>query len=203
MWFSEDWAWATITLLFLLHNNWSSQIGILRMTEVAFLLFTLVLNFGQATTCEADTCQGECYLENHGLFLKPGTKISVSRTVFKTGLTISGGFGTETNIETFPVEVNCAIPPFPAPGNRTCFSCHLHNVHNLNISKGDVTTPCPSWRAGTLWHAVVSSPGNRAYLGALARQDGLSLPTWGLYILIPHYCWPSLSAKRGRTMQQW
>ena len=86
------------------------------MTEVAFLLFTLVLNFGQATTCEADTCQGECYLENHGLFLKPGTKISVSRTVFKTGLTISGGFGTETNIETFPVKVNCAIPPFPAPG---------------------------------------------------------------------------------------
>ena len=119
---------STLTLLFPLHNNWSSQIGILRMTEVVFLLFTLVLNFGQATTCEADTCQGEYYLENHGLFLKPGTKISVSRTVFKTGLTISGGFGTETNIETFPDKVNCTIPPFPAPGNCSCFSSHLHDV---------------------------------------------------------------------------
>ena len=164
MWFSEDWAWSTITLLFPLHNNWSSQIGILRMTEVAFLLFTLVLNFGQATTCEADTCQGECYLENHGLFLKPGTKISVSRTVFKTGLTISGGFGTETNIETFPVKVNCAIPPFPAPGISymllmSSSRCTLQGrrYHSLSVIKsGDLVAcggfftrkSCISWRIG-------------------------------------------------------
>ena len=38
----------------------------------------------------------------------------------KAGLIITGGWDTETSIETFGAELNCSIPPFPSPGNQSC-----------------------------------------------------------------------------------
>ena len=88
-----------------------------------------------------------------------------------TGLVITGGFGTETSIKTFPVDAdaNCTIPPFPKPGNLS--SCSS----SYSPPKGELATPSLSLKTvGNLSPAEVTTPGQTASLGGVAKIIGLT-----------------------------
>ena len=139
-----------------------------------------------------------------------------------TGLIISGGLITETSIQTFPVDSNCTIPPFPGEGNLSFFSfyiqatfwdfqislCHRRwcwcwwctfRKHmrgpgiymcysNFSPPKGDTNTPSLSSTTGVnLWRAEADTRRLLAYLGAVAKMNGLNTQHWGNLTYIRWY----------------
>ena len=92
------------------------------------------------------------------------------------GLIITGGEGTATSIETFPVDADatCTIPPFPEPGNLSSFSS------SHSPPKGECGTPSLSLKTvGNLSPAEVTTPGLTASLGGVAKMIGLTMRHWG------------------------
>ena len=89
------------------------------------------------------------------------------------GLIITGGYGTDTSIETFPDETDCSIPPFPEPG----LTSPLISYHPFIDSppKGEGATPSLSSTKGDrLWHAEGKTPRLLASLGATGNRTGLT-----------------------------
>merc|ERR1711962_511503 len=89
---------------------------------VVFLLL-LLLEKGEATTCRSGDCN--------------------------KGLIITGGSGTYTDVEVFPANATCTIPPFPKPGRRR----HSLSVINDTLvacggSDTKTRTSCISWKKG-------------------------------------------------------
>jgi len=113
---------------------------LLKMSRPPFPLLILalsLLHLAQATTCNGDSCP--------------------------TGLIISGGQTSGTNIETFPTQLtsNCTIPPFPLPGRVFHSLSVVENGQQLVACGGrgpvsgpgapiytDIRTSCISWHVG-------------------------------------------------------
>ena len=114
------------------------------------------------------------------------------------GLIITGGSGTATSIETFPVDADatCTIPPFPEPGNLSSFSS------SYSPPKGEPTTPSLSLKTAVNWSPAEGvAPRSLASLGAVAKIIGLTMrhrgEIWSSCHINP------FSARRGGTMQLW
>merc|ERR1711962_548947 len=111
------------------------------MTATGTVVFLLLLfKKGEATTCRSGDC---------------------------TGLIITGGFPPKTDIEVFPANTSCTIPPFPSPG-RDRHSLSVINDTLVACGGSSTRTSCISWKKGqdgwedfhTLsqersWHAAV------------------------------------------------
>ena len=94
------------------------------------------------------------------------TKLLTLNQFSEAGLIISGGFAKNplTNIEMFPAEVNCSIPPFPAPGitlthliqnSKSSQGRHWHTLSVINNGRaivacggGSGSRTCIFWRHG-------------------------------------------------------
>jgi len=87
---------------------------------VVFLL--LLFTKGEATSCRSGDC---------------------------TGLIITGGLGngTETDIEVFPANTSCTIPPFPSPG-RIFHSLSVINDTLVACGGHSTEKSCISWKKG-------------------------------------------------------
>jgi len=93
------------------------------MTASSTVVFLLLLfKKGEATTCRSGDC---------------------------TGLIITGGSssGTKTDVEVFPANANCTIPPFPSPGRE---SHSLSVINNTLVACGGYNTDksCILWKKG-------------------------------------------------------
>jgi len=85
------------------------------------MLFLLLLfKAGEATSCRSGDC---------------------------TGLIITGGGGTETDVEVFPTNTTCTIPPFPSPG-RLAHSLSWVNDTLVACGGGSTKKSCISWKKG-------------------------------------------------------
>merc|ERR1719228_1752066 len=67
--------------------------------------------------------------------------------LFKKGLIITGGYKTETEVEVFPANTSCTIPPFPSPG-RDAHSLSVINDTLVACGGYDALTSCISWKKG-------------------------------------------------------
>jgi len=93
------------------------------MTATGTVVFLLLLfKKGEATTCRSGDC---------------------------TGVIITGGSssGTKTDVEVFPANANCTIPPFPSPGRE---SHSLSVINDTLVACGGYNTDksCISWKKG-------------------------------------------------------
>jgi len=119
---------------------------------VVFLL--LLFKEGEAATCRSGDC---------------------------TGLIISGGIGTDTDVEVFPAKATCTIPPFPSPGrNRHSLSV----INNTLVACGgrDTKTSCISWKKGQDgWEDFHTLSQSRYYHAAVVvdgEEDIIVLGGW-------------------------
>jgi len=123
------------------------------MGQATFLLLSLTLfnlHVGQATTCQGDNCP--------------------------TGLVITGGKGAETSIETFPVETDCSIPPFPEPGREGHSLSVIDHGRQLVACGGynnRIKRSCISWRHGQEegWKDYHTLSKGRSFHAAVVMQD--------------------------------
>jgi len=91
------------------------------MTATGTVVFLLLLfKKGEATSCRSGDC---------------------------TGLIISGGWGTDTDVEVFSAKASCTIPPFPSPG-RKYHTLSVINDTLVACGGGSTKTSCISWKKG-------------------------------------------------------
>ena len=127
------------------------------MDQSTFLLTLALLHLAQATDCQGDKCTGYFFYPEFNHRPRPGF-IKLSSNYFtqyiniygyylclyltqlsKAGLIITGGWDTETSIETLGAESNCSIPPFPSPGNQSCSLSWIMIM--IFKQKGESSTP--------------------------------------------------------------
>jgi len=110
------------------------------------MVFFLMLLFQK---CEATTCRsGDC-----------------------TGLIITGGSPPKTDVEVFPANANCTIPPFPSPG-RSQHSLSVINDTLVACGGRETKTSCISWKKGQDGWEDFHTLGQERYYHAAVVVDG-------------------------------
>jgi len=109
---------------------------------VVFLL--LLFKEGEAATCRSGDC---------------------------TGVIITGGFPPKTDVEVFPANTSCTIPPFPSPG-RQSHSLSVINDTLVACGGGNTPTTCISWKKGQDGWEDFHTLGQERYAHAAVVVDG-------------------------------